>query len=221
MHCSVAFINQYFSHLASAVWYPSIGKSKLVLILSILFLKWISSRFDILNIDFSLYNCFQVVASTSDKGSANVRFYNMHGNPGQICYKSLNLFAPTRYIYFFSDVPHLLKTIRNNVAKSGYGTNTKYLWVKKKKVLQTSRHSHYCTIQYWLNYWLTWAVDCWLIFYIWDAHYQFILYFELVAFFHVKLWSDVCPRVDNQASGNTFQDYTLTIPLMEKSPSTR
>ena len=44
-----------------------------------------------------------------------------------------------------------------------------------------------------------------------------IFYFENVAFFHAKLGSDVCPRVDNQTSGNTLQD--LTRPLMEKSLS--
>ena len=45
-----------------------------------------------------------------------------------------------------------------------------------------------------------------------------ILYFENVAFFHAKLLgSDVCPRVDNQTSGDTLQD--LTRSLAEKSPS--
>jgi hypothetical protein len=45
-----------------------------------------------------------------------------------------------------------------------------------------------------------------------------IFYFENVAFFHAKLGSDVCPRVDNQTSGETSQD--LTRPLVEKLPST-
>ena len=43
-----------------------------------------------------------------------------------------------------------------------------------------------------------------------------ILYFENVTFFHAKLGSDVCPRVDNQTSGDTLED--LTRPLVEKSP---
>ena len=30
------------------------------------------------------------------------------------------------------------------------------------------------------------------------------IYFETVAFFHYKLGSDDCPRVDNQTSGETF-----------------
>ena len=44
-----------------------------------------------------------------------------------------------------------------------------------------------------------------------------IFYFENVTFFHTKLGSDVCLRVDNQTSGDTLQD--LTRPLVEKSPS--
>ena len=35
-----------------------------------------------------------------------------------------------------------------------------------------------------------------------------IFYFENVAFFHAKLGSDICPRVDNQTSGDTLQDFT-------------
>ena len=31
-----------------------------------------------------------------------------------------------------------------------------------------------------------------------------IFYFENVAFFYAKLWSDVCPRVDYESSGDTF-----------------
>ena len=38
-----------------------------------------------------------------------------------------------------------------------------------------------------------------------------IFYFENVAFFHAKLGSDVCHRVDNQTSGDTLQE--LTRPL--------
>ena len=46
---------------------------------------------------------------------------------------------------------------------------------------------------------------------------KIIIYFENVAFFHAKLGLEVCPRVDNQTSGDTLQD--LTRPLVEKSPS--
>ena len=40
-----------------------------------------------------------------------------------------------------------------------------------------------------------------------------ILYFENVAFFHAKLGLDVCPRIDNQTSGDALQD--LTQPLVD------
>ena len=43
-----------------------------------------------------------------------------------------------------------------------------------------------------------------------------IFYFENVAFLHAKLGSDICPRVDNQTSGDTLQDLTQ---LVKKSPS--
>ena len=45
-------------------------------------------------------------------------------------------------------------------------------------------------------------------------YYYYYFYFESIAFFHVKLGLDSCPRVDNQTSVETLQD--LTRPLMEK-----
>ena len=53
-----------------------------------------------------------VIASTSDGASPNRRLYRMHkplenNAEDDICYRTLNLYAPHRYIYFFSDVPHL------------------------------------------------------------------------------------------------------------------
>ena len=48
---------------------------------------------------------------------------------GQTEYKTKNFFAPEREIYFFSDAPHLVKTVRNNMSSSGFGKSTKYLWV--------------------------------------------------------------------------------------------
>ena len=46
------------------------------------------------------------------------------------------------------------------------------------------------------------------------SQFIIILYFENVAFFHAKLGLDICPRVDNQTSGETLQD--LIQPLSEK-----
>ena len=43
-----------------------------------------------------------------------------------VCYKAVNLFAPERHVYFFSDAPHLIKTVRNNLESSGKAT--RLLW---------------------------------------------------------------------------------------------
>lgn len=74
-----------------------------------------------------------VVAATSDGASPNRSFYRMHtaldGNAGkEVCYGTINLYAPHRFIYFFSDTPHLLKTTRNCLYHSGSGTCTRYMW---------------------------------------------------------------------------------------------
>ena len=82
----------------------------------------------------------KVIASVSDKAPPNQRMYQLHGNPGEICYKSLNFHAPEtepdRYIYFFSDPPHLVKTVRNNLFRSGFSTGkTMLLWNNGKHLL--------------------------------------------------------------------------------------
>ena len=65
---------------------------------------------------------FKVVVITSDGASANWKFYHMHLSPtavtedSTVVYKTKNLYADEhRDIYFFSDVPHLVKIIRNLV----------------------------------------------------------------------------------------------------------
>lgn len=45
-----------------------------------------------------------------------------------VCYRAVNLFAPYRFVYFFSDAPHLVKTARNCLNHSGSGTCTRYMW---------------------------------------------------------------------------------------------
>ncbi|XP_070177740.1 uncharacterized protein [Littorina saxatilis] len=87
----------------------------------------------------------KVIASTSDKASPNQRLYQLHGQAHQVCYKTLNFYAPTRYIYFFSDVPHLIKTIRNNLfphnAKRLLWNNGKeLLWAHIRRVYDEHRH---------------------------------------------------------------------------------
>ena len=60
-----------------------------------------------------------VCATVSDGASPNRKFYELHAAlvgeefSVDVVHRTTNLFAPTRYIYFFSDAPHLLKTARN------------------------------------------------------------------------------------------------------------
>jgi len=78
----------------------------------------------------------KVIVSTSDKAPQNQRLYQMHDNGiGGICFKSQNLFDPDRSVYFISDPPHLVKTVRNNLASSGSGKNTKLLWNEGSYIL--------------------------------------------------------------------------------------
>lgn len=78
----------------------------------------------------------QVIAGVADKAAANQRFIDMHGGS-----QTANIFAgEERDIFFLSDAPHLLKTIRNNLASSGSGLNTRLLWVCLQK--KESFHNH-------------------------------------------------------------------------------
>ena len=74
-----------------------------------------------------------VIAATSDGASPNRRFYRLHkpldgGVDTDVCYRTINLFAPHRFLYFFSDAPHLVKTTRNCLSHSGSGTCSRYMW---------------------------------------------------------------------------------------------
>ncbi|KAH3720563.1 hypothetical protein DPMN_063462 [Dreissena polymorpha] len=71
----------------------------------------------------------KVLFLTFDGASTNRRFYSLHrvDNEG-IVYKTVNLYDVTRDIYFISDVPHLLKTTRNNFSNSFSHKHSKKLW---------------------------------------------------------------------------------------------
>lgn len=78
---------------------------------------------------YHLERCgFKVIAATADGASPNRTFFSLHfpsrsNHPSN--YKTKNPFSEEeRYIYFFSDPPHLLKTIRNCIANS-----KRRLWV--------------------------------------------------------------------------------------------
>ena len=73
-----------------------------------------------------------VVAATSDGASPNRKFYKIHSGIStdtdkNVTYKVKNLFATHRDIFFFSDVPHLIKTSRNCLYHSSTNS-TRYMW---------------------------------------------------------------------------------------------
>ena len=56
---------------------------------------------------------FSVLALTCDGASPNRRFWKLHGKGSEMTYKVRNPYATDRDLFFISDPPHLLKTIRN------------------------------------------------------------------------------------------------------------
>ena len=85
-----------------------------------------------------VYVRLKVILMVSDKASPNQRFYRIHKNDKDpAVYRAIDIFAPGehRYVFLFSDAPHLLKTIRNNLANSGSGLKTRYLWNNEKHLL--------------------------------------------------------------------------------------
>ena len=75
-----------------------------------------------------------VCAAVSDGASSNRKFYELHAAlvgedySVDVIHRTINLLAPSRYIYFFSDAPHLLKTSRNCLFNSGTGKHSRLMW---------------------------------------------------------------------------------------------
>ena len=75
-----------------------------------------------------------VVAATADGASPNRRFFRMHkvlqgDSEEDVVYRAKNIHSKDhRFIYFFADVPHLIKTARNCLSNSGSGRATRYMW---------------------------------------------------------------------------------------------
>ncbi|XP_050412327.1 uncharacterized protein LOC126827139 [Patella vulgata] len=82
------------------------------------------------------YCHLKVISAMCDKVVSNMKFIAIHGKEG-ITYKTPNLFAndTPRDIYFISDPPHLLKTVRNNLSTSGSNKNTRFLSKNGKNIL--------------------------------------------------------------------------------------
>lgn len=81
-----------------------------------------------------------VMAVVCDGCASNRSFIGMHRPTskltGDVIYRTINLFDKSRWIYFFSDTPHLMKTSRNCMYSSGSGTGKKRLmWNDGKEIV--------------------------------------------------------------------------------------
>lgn len=82
------------------------------------------------------------VAAIADGASTNRKFFKLHkglqdASYTGVIYYTVNLFAPQRKIYFFSDVPHLIKTSRNCLYSSGNrvgDVHTRCMWNNDQEV---------------------------------------------------------------------------------------
>ena len=106
----------------------------------------------------------KVIAATADGASPNRCFYTMHiskenENGNGIIYKARNIYANDdgdRFIWFFSDPPHLIKTARNSLYKSGSARNSRYMWNNNKHLLWSHIANLYhedteCDLNYFPN----------------------------------------------------------------------
>lgn len=78
---------------------------------------------------------FKVIVVCADGASTNRKMFRMHGEslssePYNPVYKTTNIYSEEqRPLFFMSDVPHLLKTVRNNWSHSFSHGHTRKLWV--------------------------------------------------------------------------------------------
>ena len=75
----------------------------------------------------------EVVSLTSDGGKPNRRFYRLcqeKMKKGSLPYKTTNPYRAETQMYFFCDVPHLLKTVRNCFSNSFSHSKSRRMMVK-------------------------------------------------------------------------------------------
>ena len=78
-----------------------------------------------------------VIAAVNDGASPNRKFFELHSMfmsdvenevVSDVVYKVNNLFAMDRFIFFFPDACHLIKTARNCLYNSGSGSRSRLMW---------------------------------------------------------------------------------------------
>lgn len=89
-------------------------------------------------------NDIYVVAGTCDGASPNRKFFSLHSlldgsddfsQEDALVYRSKNLFSEDkRYIWFFSDAPHLMKTLRNCIYHSSPSSKSRNMLNKDFKI---------------------------------------------------------------------------------------
>ena len=81
-------------------------------------------------------NGIKVIGLTCDAASHNRKMFKMHSFMAaeedqvdvDVTYRTRNRFSVDRFIYFISDPPHLIKTMRNCLYSSGYGRSARLMW---------------------------------------------------------------------------------------------
>ena len=74
----------------------------------------------------------KVLFITFDGAFSNRKFFAVHND--QFTHFTENIYAPDRNIYFISDVPHLVKTVRNCFSNSFSHTKSRKLWNNDKYI---------------------------------------------------------------------------------------
>ncbi len=110
----------------------------------------------------------KVIASTCDGASSNRKFIKMHKPPKSAkeieIHKTRNIYSPEeRDLFFISDVPHLIKTVRNNWENSGWNKKTRELWVKTNILTIYTYTDNLQTILYFILFVLEWRVQHFLV----------------------------------------------------------
>ena len=74
-----------------------------------------------------------LIAATADGASPNRCFFKLHQNmdgmsSSNVCYRTIDIWARHRFIWFISDPPHLIKTLRNCLHHSSFGKSSHLMW---------------------------------------------------------------------------------------------
>ena len=109
------------------IWYPCVG----IRVEQLLSAVWFATR--------TLQNLgLQVRAWVCDGATPNRKLFKVHERVGGqyqgLTYYTENRYAPDQKIFFVCDVPHLLKTVRNNLENSHGHLNTKNLMKNGKSI---------------------------------------------------------------------------------------